>query len=202
MGGNIFDVSKCECARTFEMTLGRPNEYRRFKRLLDAGRHPTYVGQDTVRRSAVQGGLLFARRENQDIAVALVNPRLSILTVLNVHPAHRSHGLGSALLSFVRPNFARVIEGRVGWFEAQGYQSLGPPKPGRRYSTQVMVRSELRELAGRVNRVLSERCGCCAEDAGHTSPGNGRSEHLGIIHDPGDMTRDVPATRMRLQAVH
>jgi hypothetical protein len=44
----------------------------------------------------------------------------------------------------------------VPWFLARGYISLGEPKQGRRYRTQVMVRADLLPLAGRIARIFGE----------------------------------------------
>lgn len=136
------------------MRVGRQNEYKAAKALLNAGRHPAFVGRDTVVKAAGNGGLLFAQHHGRDVAVAVVNARRSVLLVLNVHPSHRSHGLGAAFLAFMRPNFARVVEDAVPWFERQGYVAIGEPKRGRTLRTQIMVRGELPGLAGRVSRLL------------------------------------------------
>lgn len=49
-----------------------------------------------------------------------------------------------------------VTQVRVPWFLARGYISLGEPKQGRRYRTQVMVRADLLPLAGRIARIFGE----------------------------------------------
>lgn len=144
----------------FLVTLGRPDEYRRAKRLLDQGKHPTFVGRDTVTRQARQGGLLFARADDRDVAVAVVNVRRQVLLVMNVHPDWRGTGAGSWFLEFVRPNWVRAVESAVPWFEQRGYTPIGALKHGRALNTQVMVRSGLMELAGRVSKCLGDRCRC------------------------------------------
>lgn len=149
-------MTDCDCARNLHVRLGRQNEYAAAKRILNVGRHPTFIGRGLVQRAATNGGLLFATHAGEDVAVAIINPRTSNLLVLNVLPAHRSHGLGTAFLAFVRPNFARVLESAVPWFERQGYKSVGALKQGRTLRTQVMVRGELIGLAGRVSRLLVE----------------------------------------------
>lgn len=153
-------MTECECRTRFLVCVGRTDEYRRAKRIFDKGTHPTFIGRSTVLRSARDGGLLFYTLDDEDVAVTVVNARNSTLLALNVNPEHREHGLGNAIVQFLRPNFVRAIDFRVEWFERRGYLSVGEPKMGRKFKTQVMVRSELRELAGRVRRVVGDRCTC------------------------------------------
>ena len=94
--------------------------------------------------------------EGQDLACAVVNPRLNVLIVLNVKPAHRSHGLGSAVLAYLQCNFARVLESAVPLFERNGYTAIGEMKQGNALKTQIMVKSSLLNLAGRISRVFRD----------------------------------------------
>ena len=148
----------------FTIEIGAPQAYARAKSILNAGRHPVFIGPNMVARSARQGGLLFAvvRRGQipRDAAVALVNVRTSTLLVLNVHPHFRGAGLGSKFLEFLRPNFARVLATTVPWFQQRDYAPLGEPRMGRSLLTQVMVRQELLGLAGRMARHFGETCPC------------------------------------------
>jgi hypothetical protein len=150
----------CDCARRFTVRVGRTNEYRRAKRILDRARHPTFVGRATVLRAAQDGGLLFYMVDDEDVAVTVVNARNSTFLAFSIVPEHQSHGLGTAICQYLRPNFVRVITDRVPWFEARGYLSIGEPKIGRKFKTQIMVRAELRELAGRVRHVVGDHCRC------------------------------------------
>ena len=106
--------------------------------------------------AARNGGALAFIHDGIDVAVAVVNPALNVLLVLNVEPAHRKHGLGSAILAYLQCNFARVLESAIPFFERNGYQSVGPMKSGNRYKTQVMVKSSLLPLAGRVARIYGD----------------------------------------------
>ncbi len=148
----------------FALDIGAPSSYRRAKALLNAGRHPAFVGPNMAARCAAQGGLLFAvigRGANaRDAAVALVNVHNSTLLVLNVHPSCRRAGFGAAFLQFLRPNFARVVTSAVPWFQRQGYTALGMPHCGHRLQTQIMVRQELLGLAGRAARRFADACPC------------------------------------------
>ena len=101
------------------------------------------------------GAFVFSVR-GEDIAVALVNPATNCLTVLNVSPSHRTHGLGSAILRYLQCNFARVLESAVPFFERNGYTPRGKMKTGKRLKTQVMVKSTLLTLAGRVSAIYGE----------------------------------------------
>ena len=144
----------------FQVILGREQEYERAKRLLNAGKHPTFIGKETVRRNAKQGGLIFAVVGGIDAAVAIIGIRNGTLLVLNVHPNYRSAGLGSAFLQFLMPNFARVLESAVPWFEKNGYASLGKLKQGRSLRTQIMVRGVLLDIAGRLQHTHGLTCPC------------------------------------------
>jgi GNAT superfamily N-acetyltransferase len=140
--------------------LGRKTEYQRAKRLLDKGRHPTFIGRHTLERAADQGGLIFATHDGFDIAVAIIGVRNGTLQVLNVLPAYRGKGVGSWFLNYLMPNFARVLESAVPWFEAQGYVCLGQPKQGRKLKTQIMVRRGLLAAAGRIWETHRLGCPC------------------------------------------
>lgn len=95
--------------------------------------------------------------DDMDVACAVVNPKTNTLLVLNIVPEHRSHGLGSALLRFLQCNFARVVETAVPFFERNGYSKVGALKRGNSLNTQVMVKSSLIPLAGRMEALLGSR---------------------------------------------
>ena len=129
------------------------------KALLNVGKHPTFIGRNLVKYCSMNGGAFVATFGGRDVAVAIVNPSINCLLVLNVHPAHRSHGLGAALLRYLQCNFARVLESAVPFFERNGYQSVGAMHQGKSLKTQVMVKSDLIPLAGRVARIYGEASG-------------------------------------------
>jgi len=133
------------------------NEYDAFKKILNAGRHPTFIGREMYGRNCQNGGALFYDLDGKSIAVSLINPHFGILLVMNVRPEHRSHGLGNAILDFLMPNFIRAVEDKVDWFEKRGYRSIGDLKRGRSLNTQVLARSALFDLAGKISRVFSSR---------------------------------------------
>lgn len=161
------DDDACNCARRFMVSVGRTDEYRRAKKILDKAKHPTFVGRSTVLRCARDGGLMFYTLDGEDVAVTITNARNSTGLVFSVLPAHQGHGLGTAIYSYLRPNFIRVITEKVPWFERIGYVSIGEPKIGRKFKTQIMVRAEVRELAGRVRHIFGDTCHCheCLENA-------------------------------------
>jgi len=103
----------------------------------------------------MNGGIYLFQYAGEDVAVAMINCRLSSLNVLNVLPDHRKHGLGQAVVAYLRPNFARVIESAVPFFERCGYVCVGCWHQGRRLRTIVMVRDELRSLVGRLRKAFA-----------------------------------------------
>ena len=107
-----------------------------------------------MRRAVANGGVFIFQHAGEDVAVALVNPRLNSLLVLTVLPNHRSHGLGSAIIAYLQCNFARVLESAIPFFERQGYRQIGDLKAGVRFNTGIMVKSALIPLAGRLPRFL------------------------------------------------
>lgn len=139
----------CDCAHNFRLHLLRPDEYRRVKRLLDIGKHPTYIGPELYKRAALQGGVVVYSFGGVDVAVSIINPRLGNMTVLCVAPDHRGHGLGSAIVRYLIPNFVRALESSAGWFAKLGYLPVCT-KRGRTLNTTIMVRGELLKLAGRL----------------------------------------------------
>lgn len=143
----------CGCARGFRLEQGRAADARRAKRALDVGKHPAYLSVARLESASRKGGVFYAVFDGMDLGVAVIRPAVSSLTALNIHPEHRSHGLGGALLRWVAPNWARVIESAVPWFEQHGFEAIGPPRQGRRHKTFVMVRSDLIRLAGRLDRL-------------------------------------------------
>lgn len=112
----------------------------------------TFIGRNQFRRYAIQGGALGFLKDDQLIAVVLVNPRINSLQVLCVSPQCRRTGIGSLIVQFANTNWARVIESSEPFFIKNGYQRIGEPKKGRRFNTFIMVRSSLIGLAGRLKR--------------------------------------------------
>lgn len=151
----------CSCALDFVPRVGRAHEYHQLKRVLDRAYFPTFIGRQSVQMQVPNGGVTLYEYAGDTIGATVINVNLGILNVLAVVPEHQGHHLGRAILAYTRPNFARVIEQKVGWFEAHGYTSLGAMHMGRRFRTQVMVRGELMQLAGRARRLLMGSCGCC-----------------------------------------
>lgn len=147
---------RCPCSTDFVVDLGRVDRasYRRAKSLLTQGDHPTFVGPEMVARKAHNGGLWFYLFDGRDVAVSIINPRLSVLLVLNVHPTHRGHELGQAIIGLIRPTWIRSVSTATPWFERLGYIRVGEPKRGRSLVTDLLVRGELIPLAGRLRRVF------------------------------------------------
>jgi GNAT superfamily N-acetyltransferase len=106
-----------------------------------------------IASAAKNGGVFLFQFAGRDAAVAIVNPRLNVLLALAVTPSHQGHGLGSAVLRYLACNFARVESRAVGFFERNGFVSVGEPKKGKTLYTQIMVRDSLRSLAGRISAI-------------------------------------------------
>jgi len=149
--------ARCRCAEEFEAVQAHANEYRRVKQILNRGKHPTFIGRQLVLVCTRNGGCTIFRHAHHDIAVSIVNPMKNVLLVLNVDPHHRSHGLGTAILRYVQANFARVLESAVPFFERNGYTKAGELKRGNSLNTQVMIKSSLIPLAGRLCKLYANR---------------------------------------------
>lgn len=134
------------------------------KNLLDAGRHPVFVGRSQVENWVKNGGLLFFVVDGRDAAVALVQPRYNCLMVLNVHPAFRGRGVGKAVVEYLQCNWVRAIEDKVPFFEKLGYVGVSNWKQGRRYRTRIMVKQSVRRLAGRLQNLDAGRTRGRADD--------------------------------------
>lgn len=123
--------------------------------MLDIGKHPAFIGSDTMTKNALNGGALFYDWNGAPIAVSLINPHYGILLALNVVPTHRAHGLGRAIVQFLMPNFIRAIESKVTYFERLGYRAVGKLKRGISLNTQLMARAALFSLAGKLAKAWS-----------------------------------------------
>lgn len=149
--------SSCPCAREFVTQLVRPDQWRMAKHVFDRGKHPAFLGRDVISFYARNGGSILFLHLGEPVAVAIVNTKHGVLLALNVLPDHRGHGLGAAIVDYLMPNFARVLDSKVPWFRRRGYTSVGEQKRGLRHRTQIMVRSGLIPLAGRLTRILAQR---------------------------------------------
>ena len=145
--------NKCDCSQSFDVILGRVDDYKAFKKALDKSRYPTFVGRNMYSRCASNGGAFFYVFNDNNIAVSLINPHHGVFLALGVIREHQSHGLGKAITNFLAPNFVRVIGKNIPFFEALGYKSIGEPKQGIKLKTQLMVREKLLSLAGRLSSV-------------------------------------------------
>ena len=126
-------------------------DYARVKRVLDKARHPTFIGGETVKREASSGGVLVWTMDCEDVAVSIVSVRRSCLLALSV--LRPCEGIGSRVLAYIRPNWARVITDKVAWFEKNGYTRVGQPMQARKLATQIMVRNGLSALGERVRLI-------------------------------------------------
>lgn len=152
-------MPQCECATKYypEVLAPTMDGYKRAKRLFDKGQHPTFIGFDMFRRNAENGGCIIFTFNGVDCSTVIVNAKKNCLLALNVNPDHRGHGLGSSVVNYIKPTWARVIEFRVPWFENLDYVKIGTPKKGRKFITWVMVRKETMALAGRLRSIFEPK---------------------------------------------
>ena len=141
-------------ARTPEKTVSlevcQTQDYRRVKKILNAARHPTFLGRATISSCALNGGVNVYMLDGEDVAVSVVNPRLNTLLALSVVKNRQGVGIGEWVLRYVQTNFARVIAERVPYFEKRGYVTIGKPTRGKKLITRTMVKESLIGLAGRL----------------------------------------------------
>lgn len=102
------------------------------------------------------GAFVFSWRA-EDCAAALVNPKLNVFLTIAVIRRHQGHGLGTSITRYLQCNFARVIQEFVPFFERNGYTCVGDLKRGNRLYTQVMVKSALIPLAGRISKLYGDK---------------------------------------------
>lgn len=123
-------------------------DYDRVKRIMSRARHPTFIGRDQVDRQTKNGGVIVWTMGGEDVAVSIVDVRRSCLLALSV--IRQGVGIGSRVMTYVRPNWARVIDTKVEWFAKNGYTPVGRPMKARTLTTQIMMRNGLRSLGERI----------------------------------------------------
>lgn len=123
---------------TFE-TLGL-DDYDRAKRILNAARHPGYVGREMFQRAVTTGNATVAMIDGVDLGIAIIAK--GKLCALSVILKAQGRGIGAALLARTRPRFITAIMDKVRWFEKQGYRSVGAPSVGAngKHATQLLER--------------------------------------------------------------
>ena len=134
-----------------------PDDYAIFKTALNAGRHPGFVGRENFCRCAENGGALIFFGADEQVAVALMNPKKNSLIALNVQPRFRGKGFGKMCLEYLKPNWVRAIESSIPFFESMGFWRVGALKVGQTLKTAIMVRRDLIGLAGRLGNILRTR---------------------------------------------
>eukprot|EP00913_Durusdinium_trenchii_P035349 g33079.t1 len=115
------------------MILG---DYRAVGRFLSRAGYPAWFGPTAFRRYITNGGGFWFRYQGDTAGVGILNPRLSSMTALAVAEEHRGHGLGSAIVEFLQPNFVRAIEDKIPYFEKLGFVAVGEMKRGIRLNVQ------------------------------------------------------------------
>lgn len=117
------------------------DDYDRAKRVLNAARHPGFVGRELYHRCATTGICCLAVRDGIDLGVALVTK--DKLQALSVARVGQGGGVGSALMAEVKPRWVSSILERVAFFERLGYTKIGGPRVGAngKHATQLLERT-------------------------------------------------------------
>lgn len=140
------------------------DDYDRAKRVLNAARHPGFVGRELFFRCATRGTCTIAVMGGSDVGVALVsNDKLQAMSVIR---AAQGGGVGGALLAHVKPRWVNAIIERVPWFEKRGYRTVGGPRASQRGSTAT----QLLELVGEIPAVEATEPKPTAEELPDEAP--------------------------------
>lgn len=129
-----------------EPVVLRPHEYARFKAVLNAARHPAFIGKLMFASAAAQGGALVYRMDGEDAAVSLSNVRSGILNVLSVDRKYQGRGFGQWIVGYLMPPAVRAIESAEGFFRRQGFVPVFRTQ-GHRHVVVVMVSERVRRFA-------------------------------------------------------
>lgn len=118
-------------------TLG-PSDYDRAKKILDAARHPGFVGRELFFRCSTTGSVTVATLDGTDVGVMMIAKHK--VQALSVIVKAQGHGVGAALVGHLKPRWVNAIGERVPWFEKRGYRCVGAPKVGQngKHSTQLL----------------------------------------------------------------
>lgn len=121
--------------------LLNPDEYDRAKKILNAAKHPGFVGRELFFRCATKGRVCVCVVDSEDAGVCFV--AADKVQALSVAVKHQGRGVGQALMAHLKPRFVNAIGERVGWFEKIGYAPVGAAKVGQngKHITQLMERS-------------------------------------------------------------
>ncbi len=143
----------CSCIKEADFRMILPDEYIRVRRLFSKWRHPTFIGNEMIKRAAMKGGVYEMIYRGETIALIIYKTEQSVLYALCIRPDHRSHGLGNRIMLYFKFWFVRAIESSVLYFEKLGYQKISTPKQGRKYITWIMVHKDLLSLCGRFSKL-------------------------------------------------
>lgn len=127
-----------------EIVTLEPDEYDRAKKVLNAARHPGFIGRELFFRCAKERGAVLAVLDGEDVGVLLVaKDKACALSVITRVQGRR---VGTTLLAHLKPRWATVIAERVSWFEGAGYRPIGAMSVGKngKHATQLM------ELSGEI----------------------------------------------------
>ncbi len=123
------------------------NDYSIAKDVFNKGKHPGFIGKGMHETASRNGGAFAVVIDKKIAAVALVNMRKNILTAINVLPEYRKSGIGQMLMNYISPNFCRVIEPVIPWFEKMGYVVSSDFVEGNKYRVVIMSMKNLVNLS-------------------------------------------------------
>ena len=146
--------TKCLCQSESQVSGMVLDDYKAAGRFLSRNEYPAWFGPMAFHRYITNGGGFWFHYQGIPVGVGILNPRLSSLGALAVAKEHRGHGLGTAIVEFLQPNFVRAVEDKVLYFEKLGFVPVGKMKKGIRLKVQVMCRKSLFHLAGRLKKQL------------------------------------------------
>jgi hypothetical protein len=100
---------------TIEFVTLRPDEYDRAKKVLNAAKHPGFVGRELFYRCATTGQAVIAVLDTKDVGVALIAK--GKLQALSVDVRCQGHGVGAQLVNHLQPQWVQAIAEKISWFE-------------------------------------------------------------------------------------
>jgi len=166
-----------------------PGEYERAKKILNAAKHPGFVGREAFFRCATTGAVTVAQIDDQDVAIAMVAKNM--LKALSVVTRAQGSGVGKSILAHTNPRFASVIGDKQSWFEKLGYRAVGPPKVGQngKHLTQLM------ELSG--EQAVADLSSIALKPSDDASPAQEELESLFSLLDENASSAKLE-TRLRM----
>ena len=134
------------------------DEYRRVKKILDSGKHPTFIGRQRVLVSTRNGGCTIFRYANRDIACEHRQPyeKRAAWSSMSTH-ATALTDLALRFCNTCKPTSHACWNPPFRFSSATAIQKSAELKRGNSLNTQVMIKSSLIPLAGRLCKLYANR---------------------------------------------